>query len=163
MSEDGTRLTHFNAHGEAHMVDISAKAPSARSATAEGRIRMRATTLQAIRAGTSRKGDVLGVAQVAAIQAAKRTEMLIPLCHQIPLSAVDVAWAYADDITLVCTVTARTVAPTGVEMEALTATTMGLLTVYDMCKAVDRGMIISDIRLLHKEGGRSGVWHRETG
>ncbi|MDA8390535.1 MAG: cyclic pyranopterin monophosphate synthase MoaC [Gammaproteobacteria bacterium] len=162
MNDDSGRFTHFDAQGEARMVDVSSKAMTARSATAEGRIGMAAATLAAIRAGTSRKGDVLGVARIAAIQAAKRTEMLIPLCHQIPLAGVDVAWAFLNDVTLCCTVTARTVAATGVEMEALTATSVALLTVYDMCKAVDRGMTIGTIRLLRKEGGRSGVWNRES-
>ncbi len=162
MHDDGGRFTHFNVRGEAHMVDVSAKAATVRSARAEGRITMAAATLAAIRGGAHRKGDALGVAQVAAIQAAKRTEMLIPLCHQIPLAAVDVTWAFPDDTTLQCTVTARTIAQTGVEMEALTAVSVGLLTVYDMCKSADRGMTIDAIRLLHKEGGSSGAWDRET-
>ncbi|MDA8361951.1 MAG: cyclic pyranopterin monophosphate synthase MoaC [Gammaproteobacteria bacterium] len=161
MNDDRGRFTHFDASGDAHMVDVTAKLVTARSATAEGLITMAPATLAAIRAGASRKGDVLGVARIAAIQAAKRTEMLIPLCHQIPLAGVDIAWMFPDDATVHCTVTTRTVAPTGVEMEALTATSVALLTVYDMCKATDRGMIISGIRLMHKEGGRSGTWDRK--
>ncbi|MHB1567053.1 MAG: cyclic pyranopterin monophosphate synthase MoaC [Acidiferrobacter sp.] len=154
-------LTHFDSGGAAHMVDVSHKPASARCAIAEGAIDMTAATAALIWAGTAAKGDVLGVARIAGIQAAKRTEMLIPLCHQIPLSAVDIAWEAVTPTRLRCAVTVRTVAATGVEMEALTAVGIALLTVYDMCKAVDRHMTITGIRLRHKEGGRSGTWDRE--
>ncbi|HUW97694.1 MAG TPA: cyclic pyranopterin monophosphate synthase MoaC [Acidiferrobacter sp.] len=154
------RLTHFDAAGQAHMVDVGDKPVTHRAATAEGFIEMAAETALVIQAGTAHKGDVLGVARIAAIQAAKRTESLIPLCHQIPISGMDVSWAFADEHRLRCCVTVRTQHVTGVEMEALTAVSIGLLTVYDMCKAIDRGMTINGIRLLHKEGGRSGTWDR---
>ncbi len=156
----GGTLTHFDAEGQARMVDVGDKPATHRRATAEGRITMAPETAAAIRAGTSRKGDVLGVARIAAIQAAKRTDMLIPLCHQVPISGLEVAWDFLDTACLRCSVTVRTQYATGVEMEALTAVGIGLLTVYDMCKAMDRGMVIEGIRLLHKEGGRSGTWDR---
>lgn len=144
------------------MVDISGKTITARSACAEGFIDMAASTLKIIREGGAHKGDVLGVARIAAIQAAKRTDMLIPLCHQIPLSGITVTWDFPGISRIRCCVTARTQAATGVEMEALVAVGVALLTVYDMCKAIDRGMIINGIGLLSKEGGRSGIWNRET-
>lgn len=151
--------THFNAKGEAHMVDIKNKAATHRQARAAGTISMQAETLTALQEGTGRKGDVLGVARIAAIQAAKQTAQLIPLCHALQLSHIEVDFTIAVASNSVrCTVTAETVAGTGVEMEALTAVTMGLLTVYDMCKATDRGMIIKDVRLLEKSGGKSGHW-----
>lgn len=153
-------LTHFDAAGQARMVDVGDKPVTRRVATAEGRITMAPETAATIRAGTSRKGDVLGVARIAAIQAAKRTDMLIPLCHQVPISGLEIAWDFVDATCLRCSATVRTEYATGVEMEALTAVGIGLLTVYDMCKAMDRGMVIDGIRLLHKEGGRSGTWHR---
>jgi len=153
-------LTHFDAQGQAHMVDVSAKAVTHRIARATGYIEMQPATLQLVTSGTAKKGDVIGIARIAAIQAAKRTESLIPLCHQIPISGMDVSWAFADEHRLRCCVTVRTQHVTGVEMEALTAVSIGLLTVYDMCKAIDRGMTINGIRLLHKEGGRSGTWDR---
>lgn len=140
------------------MVDVGAKTPTRRLAIAEGFIIMAAATAALIESGDAKKGDVLGVARIAAIQAAKRTDALIPLCHQIPISGIDVAWQFVEESRLRCEVTVRTQHVTGVEMEALTAVGVGLLTVYDMCKAVDRGMVISGIRLLRKEGGQSGTW-----
>lgn len=142
------------------MVDVSEKASTHRMAIAEGYIDMDAATLSVIKAGTARKGDVLGIARIAAIQAAKRTDALIPLCHQIPISGMEVAWDFVGETRLRCQVTVRTQNVTGVEMEALTGVGIGLLTVYDMSKAIDRGMTIGGIRLIHKEGGRSGSWDR---
>ena len=150
-------LTHFDAQGAAHMVDVGAKDETLRMARAAGRIVMRPETLALVRAGTAKKGDVFGVARIAAIQAAKRTADLIPLAHPIPITRVAAEFADADDppaVTL--TVTVETVGRTGVEMEALTAVSVGLLTIYDMCKAADRGMRIESIRLLEKTGGKSG-------
>ena len=154
-------LTHFDAHGQAHMVDVSAKAPTVRVAVAEGRIQMQPGTLALIREDRAGKGDVLGVARIAAIQGAKRTADLIPLCHPIPLTRVTADFVAEGNNTIRCTVTAETVGRTGVEMEALTAVQVGLLTIYDMCKAVDRGMTMDGIRLLEKEGGKSGHWKAE--
>ena len=152
-------LTHFDAQGAAHMVDVGDKAVTQRVATAEGRITMQPATLALIASGTARKGDVLGVARIAAIQGAKRTSELIPLCHPIALTriAVDLAIDEARS-SVTCTATVATTGQTGVEMEALTAVQVGLLTVYDMCKAVDRGMVIGEVRLLEKRGGKSGDW-----
>jgi len=155
-------LTHFDAQGAAHMVDVGAKDETLRVARAAGRIVMQPETLALVRAGTARKGDVLGVARIAAIQAAKRTAGLIPLAHPIPITRVAASFADADDppaVTL--TVTVETVGRTGVEMEALTAVSVGLLTIYDMCKAADRGMRIESIRLLEKTGGKSGSFVAE--
>ncbi len=155
-------FTHFNAHGDAHMVDVGAKASTARLARASGMIRMHAETLRMIAAGTAGKGDVLAVARVAAVMAAKRTGELIPLCHPLALTHVDVTFTFQHDSpALVCEVVAETVGVTGVEMEALTAVSIGLLTVYDMCKAVDRGMVVDAVRLLDKRGGKSGDWRAE--
>mgnify|MGYP001310944520 FL=1 len=155
-------LTHFDGAGQAHMVDVGAKAQTERVARAGGRIRMRAETLALIRAGDARKGDVLGVARIAAIQAAKRTGDLIPLCHPIPLTRVAVEFRLDETASAVeCEVIAQTVGRTGVEMEAMTATATALLTIYDMCKAVDRGMVIEEVRLLEKMGGKSGHWLAE--
>ena len=152
-------LTHFDSQGEAHMVDVSAKAATHRVARASGSIRMLPETLVLIREGTARKGDVLGIARIAAIQAAKRTSELIPLCHPLPLTRVAVELDIDEALPGVrCTVQAETVGVTGVEMEALTAVQVGLLTIYDMCKAADKGMVMSDIRLLEKQGGKSGHW-----
>jgi cyclic pyranopterin phosphate synthase len=152
-------LTHFNASGEAHMVDVGGKTDSHRIARAVGEIRMLPTTLHLIETGTHKKGDVLGVARIAAIMASKRTADLIPLCHPIPLTSVSVVFTIDRAASLVrCEVTAETVGRTGVEMEALTALNIGLLTIYDMCKAVDRGMTMSQIRLMEKQGGKSGHW-----
>jgi cyclic pyranopterin phosphate synthase len=150
-------LTHFDAQGQAHMVDVGGKAATRRVALASGRIRMQAATLALIESGTARKGDVLGVARIAGIQAAKKTSDLIPLCHPLPLTRVAVDFAIERDRDAVeCTATVETVGPTGVEMEALTAVQVALLTIYDMCKAVDRGMTITDVRVREKHGGKSG-------
>lgn len=157
-------LTHLDPDGRPHMVDVGAKEPTRRVATAEGWIRTRAETIGAIRAGTTPKGDVLLVAQLAGIMAAKRTAEWIPLCHPLQLSGIDVEVEL--DATLPgvrSRATVRVEGRTGVEMEALSAVSCALLTVYDMCKAVDRGMEIGGVRLLHKEGGRSGVWTSEEG
>ncbi|NJN40083.1 MAG: cyclic pyranopterin monophosphate synthase MoaC [Gammaproteobacteria bacterium] len=150
-------LTHFDAQGEAHMVDIGDKAESRRVARARGTVLMQPGTFELIRAGGARKGDVLGVARIAAIQAAKRTADLIPLCHPIAITRVGAEFELdAGRSAITLTVTVETFGRTGVEMEALTAVSVGLLTVYDMCKAADRGMRIEDIRVLEKSGGRSG-------
>ena len=152
-------LTHFDARGQAHMVDVGAKAETRRVARATGSIRMQPATLAAIAAGSARKGDVLGVARIAAIQAAKRTSELVPLCHPLPLTHVQVDFALDAAAGAVhCTVQAETLGRTGVEMEALTAVQVGLLTVYDMVKAIDRGMVMEGIRVLEKHGGKSGSW-----
>ena len=156
-----SELTHFNAAGEAHMVDVGAKSETHRVAVAEGFIAMQAETLARVASGSHRKGDVLGIARIAGIMGAKRTADLIPLCHPVPLSKVSVDLVVDEVANCVrCTTTAETVSRTGVEMEALTAVQVALLTVYDMCKAVDRGMTIGEVRLLEKSGGRSGHWRR---
>jgi cyclic pyranopterin phosphate synthase len=153
------KLTHFDERGAARMVDIGDKAETRRVAVAGGRIRMQAATLELVRAGTARKGDVLGVARVAAILAAKRTSELVPLCHAVPLTSVTVDFSIDADASAVeCRATVECTARTGVEMEALTAVQVGLLTIYDMCKAVDRGMTMEAIRLVEKRGGKSGTW-----
>ena len=153
-------LTHFDAQGQAHMVDVAAKAATHRVAVASGRIEMQAATLALIETGSAKKGDVLGVARIAGIQAAKKTSDLIPLCH--PLALTRVALSFETQSAPVpavrCTATVETVGPTGVEMEALTAVQVALLTVYDMCKAVDRGMTITGVRVEEKRGGKSGDW-----
>ena len=155
------KLTHFNAGGEAHMVDVGAKEATRRIARAGGRIRMRPATLRTIAAGSASKGDVLGTARIAAIQAAKRTSELIPLCHPLALTRVEVSFTLDRKASAVdCTATVETVGRTGVEMEALTAVAVGLLTIYDMCKAIDRAMLCERIRLLEKLGGKSGHWRR---
>jgi cyclic pyranopterin monophosphate synthase len=152
-------LTHFDARGEAHMVDVGDKAITQRVAVATGRIVMQPATLALIERGDAKKGDVLGVARIAAIQGAKRTSDLIPLCHPIALDRVAVEFAIdATEPSVACTATVATTGRTGVEMEALTAVQVGLLTIYDMCKAVDRGMTITGVRLLEKHGGKSGDW-----
>ena len=152
-------LTHFDTQGQAHMVDVSAKDVTHRVARASGVIRMLPATLAQIESGHAKKGDVLGVARIAAIQGAKRTADLVPLCHPLPISRVAVDFELDAAASLVrCTAQVETLGRTGVEMEALTAVQVGLLTVYDMCKAVDRGMVMDDIRLLHKSGGKSGEW-----
>jgi cyclic pyranopterin phosphate synthase len=152
-------LTHFDAAGQAHMVDVGAKPETERIARAAGRIRMLPATLALIVAGDATKGDVLGIARIAAIQAAKRTGDLIPLCHPIPLTRVAVEFTIdAASSAVDCEVVAQTVGRTGVEMEAMTATSVALLTIYDMCKAVDRAMVIEEVRLLEKSGGKSGHW-----
>ncbi|WP_334154445.1 cyclic pyranopterin monophosphate synthase MoaC [Tepidimonas sp.] len=155
--ETASPLTHFDAQGQAHMVDVGAKAATHRTAVAEGRIRMQPTTLALIQQGSVKKGDVLGVARIAGIMAAKRTSDLIPLCHPIALTRVALEFAVEPDAAAVrVQATAETVGPTGVEMEALSAVQVALLTIYDMCKAADRGMVITDVRLLEKHGGKSG-------
>ena len=156
------KLTHFDATGGAIMVDVAKKTETHRVARAAGRIRMLASTLAQVTEGASRKGDVLGVARIAAIQAAKRTSELIPLCHPLALTKIAVEFE-VDRVhsSIGCTATIETVGRTGVEMEALTAVSVGLLTIYDMCKAVDRGMRIGSIAVLEKRGGRSGHWLAE--
>ena len=155
-------LTHLDAAGQAHMVDVSAKPTTSRMATAEGVVRMRAETLALIRAGDAKKGDVLGTARLAGIMAAKKTHDLIPLCHPLALSKITVDLALDDGIPGVrVTATAKVSGQTGVEMEALTAVSVACLTIYDMVKAVDRGMVIGEIRLLAKSGGQSGDFRRD--
>ena len=155
-------LTHFDPQGHAHMVDVSGKAETHRIARARGSIRMQAATLALIATGGAAKGDVIGIARIAAIQAAKRTAELIPLCHPLPLTRVAVEFELDRGTNAVhCTAQAETFGRTGVEMEALTAVQVALLTVYDMCKAVDRGMVMGDIGLLQKSGGKSGEWKAE--
>ena len=152
-------LTHFDADGQAHMVDVGAKAETRRVAIATGRILMQPETFAMIRAGTAKKGDVLGIARIAAIQASKRSSELIPLCHPIPLTRVTVDFELDEaESALRCTVNAETVGRTGVEMEALTAVSVACLTVYDMLKAAEKGMRIENIRLLRKSGGKSGTY-----
>ena len=150
-------LTHFDTHGQAHMVDVASKPATHRIAVAQGRILMNPATLAIILEGTAKKGDVLGIARIAGIMAAKKTSDLIPLCH--PLALTHVAMAFESDVastSISCQATVETVGPTGVEMEALTAVQVALLTIYDMCKAVDRAMVITDVKLLEKHGGKSG-------
>ena len=154
-------LTHFNQAGEAHMVDVGDKAVTQRVAVAEGTIRMQPATLQLILEGTAKKGDVLGVARIAGIMAAKKTAELIPLCHPLVLSKVNIELTpQASDNSVHCIATVHTSGQTGVEMEALTAVQITLLTIYDMCKAVDKGMTMEGVRLLEKQGGKSGHWQR---
>jgi cyclic pyranopterin phosphate synthase len=156
-----TELTHFNAAGEAHMVDVGGKRETRRVAIADGVIRMRTDTLALIAQGGHAKGDVLGIARTAAIMAAKRTAELVPLCHPLPLTRVAVDFALDEAACAVrCTVTAETVGRTGVEIEALMAVQVALLTIYDMCKALDKAMLMTDIGLVHKSGGKSGQWDR---
>ncbi|MEW5880790.1 MAG: cyclic pyranopterin monophosphate synthase MoaC [Pseudomonadota bacterium] len=153
------KLTHFDDAGQAHMVDVGGKEATHRIAVAAGRIRMLPMTLDLVRSGTAKKGDVLGVARIAAIQAAKKTSELIPLCHPLAITRIAVDFAIDEPATAVeCRATVETRGPTGVEMEALTAVQIGLLTIYDMCKAVDRGMVIDNVRLLQKHGGKSGEY-----
>ena len=156
-------LTHFDAQGQAHMVDVAAKPATRRIAIASGRIVMQAATRDLVRSGTAKKGDVLGIARVAGIMAAKKTSELIPLCHPLALTRVAIDFAWFEETehlapSVECTATVETVGPTGVEMEALTAVQVALLTVYDMCKAVDRGMTITDVRVREKHGGKSGSY-----
>ncbi|MBF8270377.1 MAG: moaC [Gammaproteobacteria bacterium] len=156
------KLTHFNQAGDAHMVDVGAKAATRRMAIAEGRIRMQAETLDLIVKGGHQKGDVLGIARVAGIMAAKKTADLIPLCHPLTLTHVEITLEpEPKKNTVYCRSQVETTGQTGVEMEALTAVQIALLTIYDMCKAVDRGMSIEQVRLLEKSGGKSGTWKRE--
>lgn len=152
-------FTHFDEAGQAHMVGVAEKPETRRIARAAGRITMQPATLKLILEGGAKKGDVLGVARIAAIQASKRTSELIPLCHPLALTKVGVEFNVDEsNMAIECIVTAETLGRTGVEMEALTAASVGLLTIYDMCKAVDRGMHIDGIRLLEKQGGKSGHW-----
>ena len=161
MSQPPSPLTHFDAQGQAHMVDVGAKPATHRVAVAQGCIRMLPATLALIASGSARKGDVLGIARIAGIQGAKKTSDLIPLCHPIALTRVAVDFDLLEAESAVrCTATAETVGATGVEMEALTAVQVALLTIYDMCKAADRGMVISDVKLMEKHGGKSGSYVR---
>ena len=153
------KLTHFDSSGQAHMVDVSDKASTHRAAIATGCIQMNPNTYELIESGGHKKGDVLGIARIAGIQAAKKTADLIPLCHPIALTHVSIEFqSDRSSHRIYCQARAETTGPTGVEMEALTATQIALLTIYDMCKAVDRGMVMSDIKLLEKSGGKSGDW-----
>ena len=150
-------LTHFDAHGQAHMVDVGAKAATHRTAIAQGRIVMNSDTLAIILSGTAKKGDVLGIARIAGIMAAKKTSDLIPLCHPLALTRVTVDFTPDEPTSsIICNATVETIGPTGVEMEALIAVQVALSSIYDMCKAVDRGMTITDVRVLEKHGGKSG-------
>ncbi len=159
MSSSASNLTHFDAQGQAHMVDVGRKTSTHRVAVATGRIHMEPATLALIQSGTAKKGDVLGIARIAGIMGAKKTSDLIPLCHPIALTRVAVELeVLGAENTVVCTATAETVGQTGVEMEALTAVQVALLTIYDMCKAVDRGMTMTGITLMEKHGGKSGSW-----
>lgn len=159
MTQSTDVLTHFDAQGQAHMVDVGGKSSTRRIAVATGRIEMLPATLALIESGTAKKGDVLGIARIAGIQGAKKTSDLIPLCHPIGLTRVAVEFeVLSAQSTVVCTATAETIGQTGVEMEALTAVQVALLTIYDMCKAADRGMTITDVKLLEKQGGKSGHW-----
>ena len=153
------KLTHFDESGQAHMVNVGNKANTHRIAIASGQISMQAQTLEMIVAGSHNKGDVLGIARIAGIQASKKTADLIPLCHPLALTHVSLEFG-TDHSTnsIYCTVRTETTGPTGVEIEALTAVQVALLTIYDMCKALDRGMVMSDIKLLEKSGGKSGEW-----
>lgn len=156
-----TQLTHFNQSGEAHMVDVGAKAITQRTAVTEGYIEMQPDTLKLIIEGGHKKGDVLGIARIAGIMAGKKTADLIPLCHPLPLTHVEINLeAETDNNRIRCQTTVKTNGQTGVEMEALVATSCALLTIYDMCKAVDRGMVIQSIQVLEKAGGKSGHWQR---
>ncbi|MCW5633405.1 MAG: cyclic pyranopterin monophosphate synthase MoaC [Rubrivivax sp.] len=155
----GAALTHFDARGEAHMVDVGAKAATHRVASAEGFISMQPATFALVAGGQAKKGDAIAVARIAAIQGAKRTAELVPLCHPVPITRVAVDFELDEAASRVrCVAQVETVGVTGVEMEALTAVQVGLLTVYDMCKAVDRGMVMHGIRVLEKRGGKSGDW-----
>jgi cyclic pyranopterin phosphate synthase len=152
-------LTHFDAAGQAHMVDVGDKPATHRVAVARGRIRMQPATLALVQSGTAKKGDVLGIARIAAIQGAKRTSDLVPLCHPIAITRITVDFAIDGKESAVdCTARVETHGQTGVEMEALAAVQVGLLTIYDMCKAIDRGMRLQSVRLVEKKGGKSGHW-----
>jgi cyclic pyranopterin monophosphate synthase len=160
-------LTHFDDQGQAHMVDVAAKANTHRIGVAGGRIEMLPATLSIIQSGTAKKGDVLGIARIAGIMAAKKTSELIPLCHPLALTrvAIEFETSLVDTsgvASISCTATVETVGPTGVEMEALTAVQIALLTIYDMCKAIDRGMTITNVKLLEKHGGKSGSFINGT-
>lgn len=157
-----SELTHFNSRGEAHMVDVGEKNQTHRTAVCEGTITMQAETLKKILQGDHKKGDVLGIARIAGIMASKRTADLIPLCHPLMLTHVDLDFTpKASENSIYCNCTVETRGQTGVEMEALTAIQVALLTIYDMCKAVDRGMTITNVRLIEKKGGKSGHWRAD--
>ena len=156
------KLTHFNESGEALMVDVSEKSITQRLAIAEGVIEMQVETLAMIVGGGHKKGDVLGIARIAAIMAVKKTPELIPLAHPIALSGIEVEFECLEGTKVRCQVSAKCTGQTGVEIEALNGVQVALLTIYDMCKAVDRGMVIRDVQLLHKSGGKSGTWQREA-
>ncbi|NMG28979.1 cyclic pyranopterin monophosphate synthase MoaC [Aromatoleum evansii] len=157
--QKASALTHFDAQGQAHMVDVGGKSETRRVAVAHGSISMKPETFAMVKSGNAKKGDVIGIARIAAIQASKRTSDLIPLCHPIPLTRVAVEFELNEAQSRIdCSVTAETVGRTGVEMEALTAVNVALLTIYDMCKAVDRGMRMDGIQLMEKLGGKSGHW-----
>ena len=152
-------LTHFDAQGQAHMVDVGDKPTTHRIAVAEGRITMKPETLAIVQSGTAKKGDVLGVARIAAIMAAKKTSDLIPLCHPLALTRVAVEFELQPEFSsILCTATVELKGQTGVEMEALTAVQIGLLTIYDMCKAVDKGMVMDGVRVMQKRGGKSNAY-----
>ena len=156
------KLTHFDASGQAHMVNVGDKPNTHRIAIATGKITMLPETFKMVEAGTHKKGDVLGIARIAGIQASKRTSELIPLCHPLALTHVGLEFEVnPQESSIICQVRAETTGPTGVEMEALTAVQVALLTIYDMCKAVDRGMVMGDVKLLEKSGGKSGTWVAE--
>jgi cyclic pyranopterin monophosphate synthase len=159
-SPSSSPLTHFDAAGQAHMVDVAAKTPTHRVARASGRIQMLPATFQLIAQGNAKKGDVLGIARIAGIMAAKKTSELIPLCHPLALTRVTVDFEPEGDTEWVCIAVVETLGVTGVEMEALTAVQIALLTIYDMCKAADKGMVMTDVRLEEKTGGKSGVFKR---
>jgi cyclic pyranopterin phosphate synthase len=153
------KLTHFDETGQAHMVDVGQKAHTHRIATATGSIQMLKSTFDMVMSGSHKKGDVIGIARIAAIQATKKSPDLIPLCHPIALTRVAVEFTPDEsNSTIHCTVITETIGQTGVEIEALTGVQIGLLTIYDMCKAVDRGMVIKEVKLLEKSGGKSGTW-----
>jgi cyclic pyranopterin phosphate synthase len=155
-------LTHFDESGQAHMVDVGQKAHTHRIATATGTIQMQKSTFEMVVSGSHKKGDVIGIARIAAIQATKRSPDLIPLCHPIALTRVAVDFQTDEKSSSIsCTVTTETIGQTGVEIEALTGVQIGLITIYDMCKAVDRGMVIKEVKLLEKSGGKSGTWVAE--
>jgi cyclic pyranopterin monophosphate synthase len=157
------KLTHFDDSGQAHMVNVGDKASTHRIAIATGTISMRPETLKMVEAGNHKKGDVIGIARIAGIQASKKTAELIPLCHPLALTHVSIEFEInSEDSSISCTARTETNGQTGVEMEALTAVQVALLTIYDMCKAVDRGMVMGDIKLLEKSGGKSGEWQRSA-
>jgi cyclic pyranopterin monophosphate synthase len=158
-SPHSEHLTHFDSTGQAHMVDVGAKQDTHRTAIAAGTIRMQPATLALIESGSAKKGDVIGIARIAAIMASKRTSDLVPLCHPLPITRVTVDFEIDPTAHSVhCRAQVETIGKTGVEMEALTAVQVGLLTIYDMCKAVDRGMVMTNVRVLEKHGGKSGDW-----
>lgn len=152
-------LTHFDEHGRARMVDVSPKEDTQREAIARGQIKMKSLTLEVIKEGRVEKGDVLGVARVAAIMAAKKTWNIIPMCHPLFITGCEIDFIMENDHTIIIEAKVKTSGKTGVEMEALTAVSAAALTIYDMCKAIDKGMIIEDIHLAHKSGGKSGIWN----